>query len=142
MKKSIILCAIAIATIAAFQSCRKQEPPKPPIITNLNITLKQNEAYTFTLPANTTKSPYKFVTQASHYTISTVSKDASNNDIYQYTPSSNYTGTDNVTIADTKDGDCHNGNNPPPQGGCAHHHHHGKERYRNEHFDESETSFA
>ncbi len=118
MKKSIILLAAAVLGIAGLQSCKKEHHPPVPVTTDLNITLKQNEAYTFTLPANPTPIPYKITSQAGHYSISEVSKDASGNTVYLYTPALNYTGTDKVSVADTKDGGPDHGNG----GGCGHHH--------------------
>ncbi len=121
MKKSIILLAITVLGIVGFQSCKKEEHHQPPVVTNLNIALTQNEAYAFTLPANTTPKPYRISNQAGHYTISFVSKDATGNEIYQYTPALNYNGTDKVTVENTKEGAPDHGNG----GGCNHHQGHG-----------------
>ena len=125
MKKSIVLAALALIAIAGFQSCKKEKEPKQPQITNVSITLKQNEAYTFTLPANTVKAPYKISSDASHSSVSLVSKDASGNAVYQYTPALNYTGTDNVTVSNAPPADCANGNgcSHPAGGQCGHYGH-------------------
>jgi len=124
MKKTIILLAVAVLGIAGLPSCKKEKQPQPPITTNLNITLKQNQAYTFTMPANGTPLPYKITSQAAHYSISTVGKDANGNEVYQYTPELNYTGTDKVTINNLKEegGSCGNGGPHPHGGPCGGHH--------------------
>ena len=125
MKKLIIVLVVAVLGIAGLQSCKKEHNHQPPTVTNLNVTLKQNETYTFTLPANTTPKPYRITSQAGHYTVSLASKDASGNETYQYTPALNYTGTDKVTVEDTKAEGCNGGNPPPPQNGgsCSGGHH-------------------
>ena len=122
MKKTILLLSATVIFSTTFQSCRKEEAPPAPVTTNINVSLKQNEAYTFTLPANKSKTPYKITSQASHFAISTVGKDASGNDIYQYTPEQNFMGNDVVTVADTEEHkEC--GHHHPHMGLRVHHHH-------------------
>ncbi|MFL5765675.1 MAG: hypothetical protein ACJ77K_17145 [Bacteroidia bacterium] len=124
MKKAAILF-VAAALLSGITSCKKEEQHKPPIQETLNIELKANEAYTFTLPRNKRNDSYEITSQAAHYSISTVGEDASGNRIYQYTPATDYTGTDAVVIANPKEEEDHHGNCagkphllPPPHDKC------------------------
>lgn len=129
MKKMTLLLATASFAVIGMQSCKKEENNhKPPISETINVQLKANEAYTFTLPKNKRNDEYEITTQPSHSAISEVGVDASGNRIYQYTPSLNYVGTDEVVVANPKEDEDHNNGGkpehhhllPPP-----HHEHHG-----------------
>jgi hypothetical protein len=128
MKKAAVLFALAIAVIG-IPSCKKEEERKPPINETIDVQLKVNEAYTFTLPKNKRDDAYDITEQTTHYTISSVGKDAQGNRIYEYTPSLNYTGTDHVVVSNTEEDAEHHGDHPgnchAKPGPCEHHEHHG-----------------
>ena len=108
--KSLII-AVSIVSIG-FYSCKKETKSGTPIVSNLNITIKQNETYTYTMPVNSASTAYRITTPASHYTMSLVCKNSCGAYIYQYTPSINYCGNDFVCIDNTgNNGGCMNGNN-------------------------------
>ena len=108
MKKSIIHLLIALFAITGFQSCKKDDVTvtTKTTVTDLAITLNQNESYQFILPANTTKQPYQITTAASNSSISLVNVDANGNELYSYTPALDYTGTDKVTVENITDTTC------------------------------------
>ncbi len=126
MKKPILLLVTAFTIISTIQSCKKKESPLPPVITNLNIDLNKNQAYTFVLPENTSDTPYKITLQAVHYNLSTVGKDASGNEIYQYTPETDFIGNDVMSVANTEEHRC-NGHHPHHGFGKIHIGHHGND---------------
>lgn len=104
MKKAALLLAFASVVAIGTQSCKKEEEPKPPVAETYNVSLKMNEAYTFTLPKNKRDDAYDIITQSAHYSISSVGKDAAGNRIYQYTPAQDYLGADQVVLANAKEG--------------------------------------
>ena len=120
MKKMTLLLATASFAVIGMQSCKKEENDhKSPISETINVQLKANEAYTFTLPKNKRDDEYEITTHPSHSIISEVGRDASGSRIYQYTPSLNYVGTDQVVVANPQEGEQdHDGNGPKPK----HHH--------------------
>lgn len=124
MKKLFFLLTISGTAIVGMQSCNKndmQEVEKAAITQTVDAQLKANESYTFTLTKNLRNDEYRFVTQASHASVSSLGVDASGNRIYKYTPALNYVGTDQVVVSNDweKDG-AHPHNDtctgPPPQG--------------------------
>jgi hypothetical protein len=126
MKKAAILFATTGLLLSGITSCKKEEQHRPPIQEALNIALKANESYTFTLPKNKRNDPYEIAQQAGHYSISAVGEDASGNRIYQYTPATDYTGTDEVVVANPKEeGEHHPSPGEHPKPGLFHHEHHG-----------------
>lgn len=118
MKKSIINLLIVFIAITSFQSCKKEEATvtEKTTVTDLSITLKQNESYQFTLPANLAQREYQITFAAKNASISLVEQDASGNSVYQYTPALDFVGTDNVTVENTMNTDCQEktGNKPHP----------------------------
>ena len=77
---------------------------------NENITLKQAESYTYTLPENKTDKPFIITVNPKHAAVSSLELDnQSGRYVYHYTPISNYTGTDLVVIE----------NGEVNQGGCG-----------------------
>lgn len=120
MKKTIVLLATASALLTGMVSCKKKEmpSPKPAITQTVNVSLKTNEDYTFSLPKNLRDDEYEITTQASHYSISEVGKNSSGKHIYKYTPSTDYAGTDVVIVSNDEERDhcCpqhQNGPKPP-----------------------------
>lgn len=112
VKKTTLFLAVASLSVIAIQSCKKEEQHPAPITETFSIELKANQSYTFTLPKNKRDDSYEITTQSTHYVISEVGKDASGNRIYQYTPSLNYIGADQVVLANPKEG------GPEDHGNC------------------------
>lgn len=120
MKKTIVLLAVASALITGMVSCKKKEMPAPKaaITQTVNVSLKSNEDYTFTLPKNLRDDEYEITSQASHFSISEVGKNTSGEQIYKYTPATDFTGTDVVIVSNDEEREhgCpkqHNGPKPP-----------------------------
>ena len=111
MKKIISLLIAVIMISIGIYSCKKETNAQTPIVSNMNITLKQNESYTFNMPANNSSSAFRITTPASHYKMSLMCKNSCGGDIYQYTPALDYCGTDFVCIDNTGNGGggCMNG---------------------------------
>jgi hypothetical protein len=124
MKKMALVLAAASFAMVVMQSCKKKEEDhKAPIQQTVMAQLKANEAYTFTLPKNKRNDGYVILTAAAHSSVSEVGTDASGNRIYKYTPVLNYSGTDQVVVANPKE-------ERPHAEGHRHHlfphpHHHG-----------------
>lgn len=117
----ILLLSVSGLILVSAQSCRKKEEPKPAIQKTINAQLKPNEAYTFVLPENKRDDDYEIRTNASHAKISLLGKDASGNQIYQYTPVLDFTGTDQVIVSNDEELREHHDHHgpPPPHGGCG-----------------------
>jgi hypothetical protein len=98
MKKLGLILSVAGMVTFALTSCNRDHNEEPAIEQTLKVQLAQNEAYTFVLPENLRKDAYEFTTQALHYSISTLSKNSSGEQIYQYTPALDYVGTDQVVV--------------------------------------------
>lgn len=120
MNSKAILFTILSAFALFTQSCKKEEDGNKAITQNIDASITKNSTYTFTLPANTTNEAFKITTQASHFTISQQGVDASGAAIYQYQPSKDYVGTDNVTLASAEEN--HQGGNSGNHSGCQGHH--------------------
>jgi hypothetical protein len=99
MKKSSLLLAMASFLVVGMTSCEKGEEMEEAITQNLEVKLMMNEDYTFTLPENLRDDKYEIVSPATHASISLVGLDAQGNQIYQYTPEENYSGTDLVVLS-------------------------------------------
>ena len=119
-KKLILMLSISGLILVGTQSCRKKEgPPKPAIQETINVQLKVNEVYTFVLPENKRDDDYQISTNAAHAKISQLGKDASGNQIYQYTPVLDFAGTDQVIVSNDEElREHHDHQGPPPHGGC------------------------
>ncbi len=109
---------IACVALISMPSCKK-EHNAPPINETVNTNLNVDQTYSYTLPANANPEGFKISTQSSHASVSTIAKDASGNFVYNYTPTSGYTGADNVVISNG--GEEHHGN-------CGGHHGNGQHK--------------
>lgn len=120
MKKSILISAFASMALFVLPSCEKENDEEPIIEQTINVQLKQNESYTFTLPKNEKDHPYTFDLQASHYSVSKITHDASMNRTYSYTPELNYSGTDVVIVGTNENAVqiCGNGQSNNQQNNC------------------------
>lgn len=126
--RKLLFLSLGVAFMLT-QSCNKPRLEKEETVVKQTIdaTINSNEMYTFTLPANTSDDPFEITTQASHFRISELGVNADGAAIYQYTPETDYVGTDVVVVANVeeKHGDCGNGHpqgNHPPLLGFLHPH--------------------
>ncbi len=117
MKQAYYFLALAATSLLFTQSCKKMGmEEKPVIITQtVNTSIIENASYTFALPATNKNSVTRISTLAAHSAVSTIDIDANGNNVYQYTPTTNYTGTDVVVIT-TQEAEEHGGHH----GGCNH----------------------
>jgi len=118
------MLATAGALVAGMASCKKEPMPKEAITQTINVGLKSNENYTFTLPKNQEDDPYEITSQAKHFGISEVGVNTSGERVFNYTPSKDYIGSDQVIISNDREKTCqqmHPGGpqplGPPP---CGH----------------------
>lgn len=102
MKKTIALLS-GILVLSTMACRKKEQPPKPPVQQTVNVALKPNEAYTFTLPKNKRNDAYEIITSPQHATVNQLGTDASGNRIYQYTSASGFSGTDQVVVANDQE---------------------------------------
>jgi len=112
MKKSSLMFAIASFLVVGMTSCEKGEEMEEAITQNLEVKLMMNEDFTFTLPENLRDDKYEIISPATHASISLVGLDSQGNQIYQYTPAENYSGTDMVVLSNDQEREEH-GNHPP-----------------------------
>lgn len=118
MRKTILMLATAGALVAGMASCKKRPMPKEAIKQTIDVSLKENESYTFSLPKNLRDDPYEVVIQAKHYNISEVGSNTSGERVYLYTPTAGYTGSDQVVLSndqEREEGKDHPAG--PPKGG-------------------------
>ncbi len=100
MKKLYSILIILFCLMILFQSCSKQSsqemiaPVSPNII---NAKISPNQAYVFNVSSLGNVAIEK---QASHYKLSNTTADAKTGHIvYQYLPTQDYTGTDEVVLS-------------------------------------------
>ena len=108
---------LAIASIAIFgvSSCKKERVEVEPITQTIEVTLKMNESYTFTLPKNTYDDAFGIATQAAHYAVSALGNDVAGNEVYRYQPAKDYKGTDTVVLSNPEE--AHGNGAPHPTNG-------------------------
>ncbi len=121
MKKMITLFSVAGAFLLVFQSCNKLDHRHgAPVTTKetVNATIAANTGYSYALPKIGNGSQSKITVSAHHAFISMIVADNNGGAVYQYTPASDYSGTDAVVITTTGE---------EQNGGCSHgnsgHHH-------------------
>lgn len=118
MKKTILMLATAGALVAGMASCKKEHTPKEAIKQTINVSLKENESYTFSLPKNLRDDPYEITSQAQHYAVSEVGTNNSGQRVYNYTPSTGFFGNDQVIVSNDQEREEHKGHpGGPPKGG-------------------------
>lgn len=103
MKKWNSMLAIASFLVVGMTACEKGEEMEEAITQNVQVTLRMNEDYTFTLPENLRDDKYEITSPATHASVSVVGVDAQGNQIYQYTPEENYVGTDMVILSNDQE---------------------------------------
>jgi len=116
--------AIAAMSLVAFTSCSKSAQEETVLTTNepslasqvVDVALETNGIYE--LPITASMGEVKVHSQAEHFELSEVGMDSKNSlKVYKYVPVKNYTGSDQVTLSQTKSygthgdgGECHSGN--------------------------------
>jgi len=127
MKKTILMLASASALMAGMASCKKQEIPKEPkeaITQTVDVKMKVDESYSFTLPKNLRDDPYEITIKAQHALISEVGINQAGDRIFSYTPTKGYTGSDQVVVSNDQEREEHmaqKGNHQGPPKGKPHH---------------------
>jgi hypothetical protein len=127
MKKTILMLASASALIAGMASCKKQELPNEPkeaITQTVNVKMKVDESYSFTLPKNLRDDPYEITIKAQHALISQVGTNQAGDKIFSYTPTKGYNGPDQVVVSNDQEREEHmnqKGNHQGPPKGKKHH---------------------
>ncbi|MCX6351939.1 MAG: hypothetical protein NTX03_08750 [Bacteroidetes bacterium] len=96
MKKIYSILAVAVLLSGFLSSCEKEESEI--VVKNINVTLNTNEAYSLDLGKIEKDEAPSISSEASHFSVSMLDKNASGNSIYVYTPALDYAGTDNVQI--------------------------------------------
>jgi hypothetical protein len=102
MKKSGFVFAITGALFVVLTSCNKPEPTL--VEKSFTVNLNENQEYSFKLPESMRHDAYSFTTQASHYNISMIDQN-STEQIYHYLPELDYQGTDQVILTDLREKD-------------------------------------
>ena len=137
--KKISTLMLAVFAIILISSCRKEGTD---VTKTINVTMYAGDTYSYSVNhAGDGDDVMEITAQASHASVSEVKSSNSNGDvIFQYTPASGYTGSDEVHVANVEE---HKGNPPPPSGGncgnnpppppqnsnCGGHHHQGTTTY-------------
>lgn len=110
--RKLLFLSLGVAFMLT-QSCNKSKLEKEATVVKQTIdaAINANESYTFVLPDNTSDDPFEITTQATHFSISELGKNADGAVIYQYTPETDFVGTDVVVVANVEEehGDCGNG---------------------------------
>jgi len=98
--KKVLFTLIAIASVSATQSCKKMcdhNRNQAPKLQTVDAAINENTSYTYTLPPGTN---FQVTTPATHATSSQLVVDgATGSFVYQYTPVTNYVGTDVVVLS-------------------------------------------
>lgn len=111
MKKYITVLAIAFALLSILQSCDKEEQDAPRILNKvIEVNLHMNETYQLKMDEKVYGGDLKISVQADHFLLSKfqmtsrpMNSKIASPAVYEYSPSHNYVGEDQVTI--TSEGD-------------------------------------
>ncbi len=120
MKKILALSAVLFSILVLIQSCTKQshgdfgiaQSVETPLVQIFNANVSSGNTYTFNLG---TPENVSITRQASHYQLSEIGIDNKNGSLnYKYSPSANYSGTDEVSLTSigtpaSGNSGCHNG---------------------------------
>ena len=126
MKKIYFVLFSAVALLST-QSCMKcdRDEHRAPVVTKQTVdaSVNENTAYSYTLPAMPGGSTSQITVAPAHAGSSVVTTDANGNNVYQYTPATNYAGADVVVITTQSDeghgnSSCFGG---PGPGNCGNH---------------------
>ena len=119
MKKISALSFSAFALFFAVSSCKKEPVDVTKII---NVELKLNEKYSYTIPhAGDADDVMEITQQAMHSFVTKITPDAAGNALFEYVPSQNFSGTDEVQVASVEEHHDHHGNGQ--RGNCNGRHH-------------------
>lgn len=121
MKTRILSFSLLIAGSLFVASCNKHHKGTHSVQT-INASVEENKSYQFDLGTLAPRESAEITQQAQHYNFSETSDVNGNGHfVYNYMPSLNYTGTDQVSItvgAGHHHHDC--GGQPHGGGGCQH----------------------
>ena len=127
MKKGWIILLSACTMLLAGTACKKEHTEKEAIRKTIDVTLTQDQNYTFTLTKNLRDDEYRITEQAQHYLISNSGTTSAGDRVYTYQPAAGYYGTDEVIVRNDWERDEHAGHShgncqggPPPPNGADH----------------------
>jgi hypothetical protein len=107
MKINLCISAV-ISSVFFITSCEKKEDHEP--VQNskvINVDLKQNESYSYQILASGDGADAMEISQqAQHALTCKITPDAAHNTLFEYTPATDYTGSDEIHIT-TVDGEHH-----------------------------------
>jgi hypothetical protein len=109
MKNNLFITAI-IACFFFVTACKKEHQT---IVNSkvINVDLKQNESYSYSIPpSGDDDDAMEISQQAQHAITSKITTDGARNTLIQYTPALNFTGSDEIHI-NTIEGEHKDGNN-------------------------------
>lgn len=116
--KKISTLLLTVFAIVLISSCRKEGND---VTKTINVALNAGDSYSYNIShAGDGDDVMEITAQASHASISEVKSANGNGDVvFQYTPASGYTGSDEVHVANVEE---HNGNPHHAGGSCGGHH--------------------
>ncbi|HRG57886.1 MAG TPA: hypothetical protein PK323_02955 [Bacteroidia bacterium] len=119
MKKAFVISALMLTCLTVFESCKKSEDVVTSAATTteatVTVALKANQSYSYTLPANSNKKPYRILKASSQNATTEIVADASGNMQLVYTPALNFIGTDAIALTTAPSDTCE-GHKPPHHG--------------------------
>ncbi len=123
MKRNIHFLLLLSFSILVFVSCNKEHQAVTKVI---NVSLKPGEAYTYQIPSTGDADDVMQITKQASHAAST-SLDFKNNttpSTFQYTPVTDYTGTDEVDVSTVETHNGSSGQHHQGFGQCQGGHHH------------------
>lgn len=97
MTKLNIWFAMLLCIALSTQSCKKNNTIEPERI-SINSTIRLNNSYEYELGGFGDEEGATITKQASHFSLSALERLSAGNIIYNYTPSINFVGTDEIEI--------------------------------------------
>ena len=120
MKKITSLFVVVSMIVLTVSSCKKDEDTT--VTKTINVELSPNQSYSATVPAGDADDVMQITSQAQHSSVSSITLDPSTgSNVFKYTPTLNYEGTDDVQITNAE-GE-HHGGGHSHGGMCSGHHH-------------------
>ncbi len=120
--KNLFLCATVFVMVLMTVSCKKEDhQDKAPIAIDINVTLKQNESYSYNLPLNKSDEAYKIIVDAQHASLSYFMTGCFSSTplSYFYLPAKDFAGLDKVVISNVEDEQAHHDGSHHGGGMCG-----------------------
>jgi hypothetical protein len=127
MKKITVILALMSTVLFLAPSCKKcdRDQQNQALTQTVTASINENTSYTFEVPASNNHNPFQIATQATNFKVSQIATTATGSVVYQYTPTLNYVGSDQVILSN-ESGPVMGTPPPPPNGsnnmngGCGH----------------------